>query len=184
MAAVEAFARADKIGETVSKYFGLSLYDFAKVMTISVPEWQTTSIKLRHQQNTPLATVRPPVMPTYVEKVREMGMNREGTEPVWTRHDAEGINLDGISSVAEQHAFVQNLDRDRVSDVRDCLKDENNHLVSEDTVAGKKATASDVRVILQQIKCFCEEGGGPRPTIAFEVIDLVIYGIETSCKNT
>lgn len=55
--------------------------------------------------------------PRYVEEFRSVCMNREFVQAVCARYNADGTDLKEILSLAEERAFVRNLDFERTSDV-------------------------------------------------------------------
>lgn len=93
-------------------------------MIFFVPEWRANSSKLEPHGVTLPGTVYGKVVLRLAEEFRDASMNPKVAEAMCAYYKVDATDLENLQSLAEQHAFVQNMNNDRTSDVVEKDEDE------------------------------------------------------------
>lgn len=148
VAAILAFARADKIDYMVPDCLGWFLYEFADATIISVPEWRASSANRRPRGDAPPGSAFAKAVSFYVEMFCDAGMSQEFLKAVWVRYKAASNDSENTLSLAKQRVFLQSLENDPMSDVPEKMDDEEEIWDFEGTVTAEEVARSRVRVKL------------------------------------
>lgn len=119
----------------------------------------------------------------FVEEFCDAGMSREFAKAIRARYKVDGIELKDIPSLAEQRAYVRNLDARRTSDVSEGIDDEEENWDFENMVAAEIVASSGLRGKLLEVQRICEDGDEAVPTTILEVVELACDGIKMKHKS-
>lgn len=159
------------------------LYYFADATTISIPDWQTESLKRDLRGSALHGAVHVEVAPRYVEVFCGAGMSREFGEEVWACYKAGDFDLKTNPSCAKKCFLVQNLDSARTSDPTKDIDDEKDSRVSEGMMTVEEVATSGILGKLRGAQHACEKGGEAMPTTIFDVDELARESIKIKRKN-
>lgn len=76
---------------------------------------------------------------------------------MWARYKADGTDLNEIPSLADQRAFVQNLDTVRLADVPKGIDGKEYNWDFEGIVTAEEVATSSIREKLREVQRVCED---------------------------
>lgn len=150
---------------------------------ISLPEWQPKFLKRGLLGESLLGVVHAILTPRYFDKFSDAGMSPEFAKAVWLCYKAGGTDLSEILSLAEQRAFLRNLDTRRPSDVLKEVDDDENNWDFERRLSAEDVATTGIRRELLEVQPDCKNRGESVSKTIVDVFLLVRECIENETQE-